>query len=333
MTKIFVSYKREDEASVGRLVQALETIGLELWWDRGLPAGESWRANIQGALDSAKCVIVAWTHESTGPAGDFVRDEAGQAKARGILVPIILERGARPPLGFGELQAIDLAHWRGDANDPFFRDLVAAVHAKLEGKPVPPARGPTARLVRRLTYGGIASAGTAALFAFAMNLMQVQNQVCAIPLGQPWVSDACGAIGLGERPTRQARLAFEALPSGDCAALEAYRDRYETSPLREIADSRLNARTAIQEERWVAGERRLALFAGGANENEARGRAETRAEQLCRGFTATTQFRLDRSEHSGAYSCEDGACGITGEAVCHLHERQVIEQDTCGASR
>jgi hypothetical protein len=331
MTDVFLSYKREDEARVGRLVQALEKAGLKLWWDRGLPCGESWRANIQAALDVAKCVIVAWTRESTGPAGDFVRDEADQAKARGILVPVILEQGARPPLGFGEVQAIDLSHWRGSASDPFFRDLVVAVQAKLEGRAVPPARGPMARLMRRLTVGSIASATTAGLFAFALNFMSVQDHVCTVQLGQPFPSDACGALGLGNRPTHEERVAFEALPPGDCAALEAYRARFEESPLREIADSRLNARVTTREEQWIAGERRLALFAGGANESEARTRANTRAERLCRGFAASTQFRLDRSEATGEFSCEDGACGITGEAICHLQERQVVSRDTCGA--
>ncbi len=333
MTDLFISYKREDEARVGRLVQALEKAGLKVWWDRGLPGGESWRANIQGALDSARCVIVAWTRESVGPAGDFVRDEASQAKARGVLVPIILERGVRPPLGFGEVQAIDLSHWRGGANDPELRDLIAAVQAKRDGKPAPPARGPMARLARRLTIGGIASVATASFLVFAMNFMQVQNTVCTIPLGQPILSDACGALGLGERPTHEERAAFEALPAGDCEALEAYRARYETSPLRQIADSRLNARTRSQEEVWTEGERRLALFVGGANEVEARGRADARAEQLCRGFAATTQFRLDGAAAKGSFSCEDGACGMAGEAICHLQERQVIAHESCGADR
>ena len=132
MTDIFLSYKREDEARVGRLVRALEKAGLAVWWDRRLPGGESWRTNVGNELDKAKCVIVAWTHESTGPAGDFVRDEAGEAKARGILVPVLLEPGVHPPLGFGEIQSIDLSHWRGNARDPFFLDLVAACQAKLE---------------------------------------------------------------------------------------------------------------------------------------------------------------------------------------------------------
>lgn len=333
MSDVFISYKREDEPRVGRLVQALEKAGLNLWWDRGLPGGESWRGNIQGALDSAKCVVVAWTHESTSPAGDFVRDEAGQAKARGILVPVILERGVRPPLGFGEVQAIDLSHWRGGQIDPFFQDVVAAIRAKLENRPVPPARGPMRRLLRRLTVGSFASAGLAGLVAFGMNVLQVQDQVCTIGLGQPFLSDACGTVNLGNRPTHAERVAFEALPAGDCAALEAYRDTYETSPLRELADSRLNARVTLQEERWIPGDRRLALYAGGASEAEARTRAQSRAEQLCQGFSATTQFRLTSAETEGEFACEDGVCGVSGQAVCRLEERQVVTRDICGGAQ
>ena len=100
MNEVFVSYKREDEPRVGRLVRALEDAAFSVWWDRGLGGRESWRAEIQSALDAAKCVIVVWTHASVSPAGDFVRDEAGQAKRRGVLVPVTLERVA-PPLGFG----------------------------------------------------------------------------------------------------------------------------------------------------------------------------------------------------------------------------------------
>jgi len=46
MSDVFVSYKREDEVRVAPLVHALEAAGLDVWWDRGLPGGESWRANI-----------------------------------------------------------------------------------------------------------------------------------------------------------------------------------------------------------------------------------------------------------------------------------------------
>jgi hypothetical protein len=79
MSEIFISYKREDEARVGRLVKALQGAGfLSIWWDRGLAGGENWRSQIENELAAARCVIVVWTHQSGGPAGDFVRDEAGR---------------------------------------------------------------------------------------------------------------------------------------------------------------------------------------------------------------------------------------------------------------
>src|SRR5688500_9183756 len=126
MNELFISYKREDEGRVGRLVQALERTGLSVWWDRGLPGGADWRQQRQSALDAARCVIVVWTQESVGPSGDFVRDEAGQAKRRGVLIPVLLEK-VPLPLGFGEIQAIDLTRWKGNPRDPFFQDLCGAV--------------------------------------------------------------------------------------------------------------------------------------------------------------------------------------------------------------
>jgi len=139
---------------------------------------------------------VVWTRVSVGPAGDFVRDEAGQAKRRGVLVPVLLDK-VDPPLGFGEIQAIDLTHWKGRSRDPFFQDLSAAVTAKLEGRAVPPAKGPMKRLIRRLTYSGFASAMAFGGLAFGLNLFGAQDQVCSMPLLQPYTSDVCGALGLG----------------------------------------------------------------------------------------------------------------------------------------
>jgi TIR domain len=55
MSKIFVSYKREDEVRVGRLVRALEEAPLPVWWDRNLPSGENWRSQIQDGLNNANC--------------------------------------------------------------------------------------------------------------------------------------------------------------------------------------------------------------------------------------------------------------------------------------
>ncbi|MFZ4687533.1 MAG: hypothetical protein ACOYMK_18255, partial [Hyphomonadaceae bacterium] len=283
--------------------------------------------------------------ESVGPAGDFVRDEAGQAKARGILVPVLLERGVRPPLGFGELQAIDLSHWRGGASDPFFCDLVAACQAKLEGRGVPSARGPMRRLARRLTIGSVASALTAGLFAFAMNFMSMQDHACTLLVGQPTLGDVCGALGLGSQPTREERVAFEALPPGDCEALSDYRDAYEDSPLRAVVDSRLAGRTPAPEPRWVAQTLRQTLYqpqtaSPASTEQAAREAALTAAEgqalRLCRTAEASGLYRLQRATPiAEQWECEPTGggyvCSFMGQAECAVEQRETVYQ--CGGAQ
>ncbi|HMW24610.1 MAG TPA: toll/interleukin-1 receptor domain-containing protein, partial [Burkholderiaceae bacterium] len=160
MTAVFVSYKRDDEARAGRLVRALQAQGLEVWWDRGLQAGESWRAQIEAELAAARCVVVLWTRHSVGPEGGFVKDEATRGLRRRALVQVLLDR-VELPVGFGEEQAIDLIGWgeglRRSARDPFVLDLAAAIRAKLDGQPPPKPQGPMKRLLRRAIAGALSA--------------------------------------------------------------------------------------------------------------------------------------------------------------------------------
>lgn len=343
MSEIFISYKREDEARIGCLVRALEGTGLPVWWDRSLSGGENWRRQIVEALNAAKCVIVVWTHASVGPTGDFVRDEASQAKRRGALVPVLLDK-VDPPLGFGEIQAIDLTHWRGSSRDPFFQDLLAAVTAKQEGRAVPPATGPRKRLMRRLTYSGFASAIGFGVLAFGFNLFRAQNRVCGIPLLQPSVSDVCGAMGLGDRPSKRERTAWEGREPGSCAALRTHIERFPNGTYRDEAASMLAARRVEQTEVWTATTRRLEFFEpqedipstnkAGA-QTIALAHAQARAERECKGFAATTSFRFTSATAAPElWDCSPTGkgltCGFEGKAVCELQERLIQENETCG---
>ncbi|RZJ44850.1 MAG: TIR domain-containing protein, partial [Brevundimonas sp.] len=47
MADVFVSYKREDERAVARLVKALRIDGLTVWWDRDIPTGAPWEETIE----------------------------------------------------------------------------------------------------------------------------------------------------------------------------------------------------------------------------------------------------------------------------------------------
>lgn len=179
--------------------------------------------------------------------------------------------------------------------------------------------------------------------AFAFNLFAAQNQVCAAPLPflQPTVSDLCGAVGFGDRPTRAERQAWARLEPGSCPALRSHVATYPDGAYRQRAADLLSARALEVQEDWVPAERRLALFTErgasfrdeGAAREDALARAQPHAERLCRTFGASTLFRVVESSPSPqAWTCdaENGvACGFSGEAVCSLEERTEREIESC----
>ena len=115
------------------LVEALEAEGLSIWWDAHIGGGTNWRRDIEEHLNAAKCVLVVWTRRSVGPAGEFVRDEAGQAKKMGTYLPVLFD-AVELPLGFREVQAISLKGWHGDPRDKRFVALAEAIQDRISGK-------------------------------------------------------------------------------------------------------------------------------------------------------------------------------------------------------
>lgn len=161
-TDIFISYKAEDRARLKPLVAALEAEGFSIWWDAHIGGGTNWRRDIEEHLDAAKCVLVAWTKRSVGPDGEFVRDEAGEARRRGTYLPVRFD-AVELPLGFREVQAISLKGWRGDLADPRFAALKKAITERITGEPA--AQDQLSRggetLTRRTLIGGGAVAAVA----------------------------------------------------------------------------------------------------------------------------------------------------------------------------
>jgi TolB-like protein/tetratricopeptide (TPR) repeat protein len=126
MSDVFVSYKAEDRRRVKPLVDALESEGYSVWWDEQIGGGATWRHAIEAELNSAKCVIVAWSKRSVGEGGTFVQDEATRAQQRHVYIPVLIDK-VHLPLGFGETQALPLSGWKGDRRDPRYLAILAAV--------------------------------------------------------------------------------------------------------------------------------------------------------------------------------------------------------------
>jgi hypothetical protein len=103
MSDIFISYSKADHALALKLSTFLEAEGWSVWWDKSLGAADLYRDEIMKQLAAARAVITIWTENSV--KSDWVRAEAGRAKADGKLIPVKTTDVAYAdiPLPFGEM--------------------------------------------------------------------------------------------------------------------------------------------------------------------------------------------------------------------------------------
>ena len=126
MSDIFISYARPDRERARLFAQALEERGWSVWWDHDIPPGRNFDDVIDEALAQARCIVVLWSQAST--ASDWVRNEAGEAMQRKVLIPALIDADVKIPLGFRRLQAADLSRWQGGSSVEFeqFCDAIAS---------------------------------------------------------------------------------------------------------------------------------------------------------------------------------------------------------------
>src|SRR5262245_49771113 len=103
MSDIFISYAKANHALALKLSAFLEAAGWSVGWETSLCAADLYRDEIMKQLAAAKAVITIWTENSV--KSDWVRAEAGRAKAEGKLIPIKPADVAYAdiPLPFGEM--------------------------------------------------------------------------------------------------------------------------------------------------------------------------------------------------------------------------------------
>jgi hypothetical protein len=124
MSDIFISYNHEDQVRAQLFAQALEGRGWSIFWDRTIPAGKTWRDTIGRELSEARCVIVLWS--TTSIDSDWVREEADDARTRGVLVPARID-DVQPPIGFRGIQTADLSNWDATAFNRLVADIAALI--------------------------------------------------------------------------------------------------------------------------------------------------------------------------------------------------------------
>jgi hypothetical protein len=135
MADIFLSYAEGDRETARQLARSLEAIGWSVWWDRKTPAGMTWRQVIETAINEMHCMVVLWSSRSIASA--WVAEEAEEGRARGKLVPVLIEPVV-PPLGFRGIQAADLIKWDGEIEAAGFQQLVADLQPRFGLSPRPP---------------------------------------------------------------------------------------------------------------------------------------------------------------------------------------------------
>jgi TIR domain len=124
MADIFISYSKIDHALALKLSTFLEAEGWTVWWDKSLAAADLYRDEIMKQLAAARAVISIWTPNSV--KSDWVRAEAGRAKAEGKLIPVKTADVAYPdiPLPFGEM------HTENVSSTDLIRGAIVAQLAK-----------------------------------------------------------------------------------------------------------------------------------------------------------------------------------------------------------
>ena len=127
MSRIFVSYAREDVDTARQLADGLAEAGHEVWWDNHLAGGSRFANEIDQALKDAEAVVVLWSDSSINSA--WVLDEAAEGRDSNRLVPIALG-SAKPPLGFRQLHTIDLGSSPDRRRSGAFEELLNAIARK-----------------------------------------------------------------------------------------------------------------------------------------------------------------------------------------------------------
>lgn len=328
-TPIAVVWGDVDETRRERLIHALKAAGFAP--DLGGPR-----------QDDPSCPCLAIWSRADAAEGLGHMESLTRAADAGRLISAMVEAAALPS-SLPAHPVVDLTNWRGSRDNPAFAELTGKLKVAAQDCAPKTVGAVLTRRIRRLVGGVTVLAVLGFVFAFTMNVLAVQNNLCSINFVQPNLSDICGAWGLGGKPEREERLAWEARPVGSCDALRTHIQQFPDGALRSAAADMIDGRRITAEESWVPDEQRMPIYlpigAGfpdlATAEADASNRVSAQAKMLCDGLASTDMYRLLSATVSlAAFTCETSSsghyCGFDGQAVCTLERRQITNTEYCG---
>lgn len=111
MADVFLSYKRSERPQVERIASMLRGLGLNVWFDAGMSAGDTFNDEIDREARAAKAVLVCWSPEAR--ESEWVKAEAmiGFTQKKLAACYVAGPDGFDPPTPFNTRHAEDLRGW------------------------------------------------------------------------------------------------------------------------------------------------------------------------------------------------------------------------------
>lgn len=98
------------------------------------PQDPAWDQVIEREIDTVQAIVVLWSAASI--KSDWVKTEAREGKARGILIPALIEQTTLP-FEFRQLQTANLIGWTTGSAHPEFDEFVSGLASLLTKSPTP----------------------------------------------------------------------------------------------------------------------------------------------------------------------------------------------------
>jgi len=183
---VFVCYAHADADRVYPHIERLRAAGVELWFDRGIRAGEVWRKSVAEALDRASHLLFfvsphSLESEHCDPEVQYALDQ------RKVVIPVFLERTELSPqlrLPLSRVHSLYSDRMSAEALRDALRDAILDRHRTLTATASTPVRSVRAKWSRRiLTAAGAAVVAVviAASWWFAHSRQLPTRSIAVLP--------------------------------------------------------------------------------------------------------------------------------------------------------